>query len=174
MKVKSIVYYVQRKDGAVKVGTSRSAGQRFEQIEKQHGELRFLAYEDGDRKRETFMHDLFADTRLDGEWFEPSTELVSYIKMIRKACLAGLPNVELDDFYGETYIKDLPKIEPPEPVELAAAFDSSVPTAVRMGMLTDFVALPSDPNVPLTDEQMYKLFNPDQIPLFMRELAKHN
>lgn len=79
-----IVYYLQRSDGLIKIGTSRRFAVRCATLRKQHGELRLLLSHRGDRARENAMHGKFAALRVTGEWFRPEADLLAWILKVRR------------------------------------------------------------------------------------------
>lgn len=55
--------------------------------------------------------------------------------------------------------------------EAGESNDSTYPAAVRKGLLTGFIPLPSNPETPLTDSQLDALFAPANRDLFCRALV---
>lgn len=66
------VYFVQAADGGpIKIGWTENPERRVEQLQAStHQELRLLDYILGDRRVERALHDLLADYRVRGEWFD--------------------------------------------------------------------------------------------------------
>jgi hypothetical protein len=84
---KSVVYYLRRSDGAIKIGTTISLVQRKKQHEKEHGPLEVLATEPGDISVEKErLRKFSANKLLDGtlEWFRWSRDLATWIEVLRK------------------------------------------------------------------------------------------
>jgi hypothetical protein len=81
----SIIYYLRRADGAVKIGWSTCLPQRIKQLERVHGPLELLIWEPGGYDLEQQRHDEFDDERLDSryEWFRLSPELAAWIQQIQ-------------------------------------------------------------------------------------------
>lgn len=79
-----VVYYVQREDGMIKIGTTGQFAGRMTGLRGEHGELRILLTHRGDRKREQAMHLRFAELRAGGEWFRPGPELLAWILTTRR------------------------------------------------------------------------------------------
>ncbi len=80
-----VVYYLRRpSDGAVKIGTSSEFFRRHRNLARQHGELQVLLTHCGAYEREHELHQRFADLRLEGEWFAPGAELLSWIISVRR------------------------------------------------------------------------------------------
>lgn len=75
----SFVYFFQRSDKAIKIGTSTSPTQRLATLQTASGPLEVLAMIPGDRNAERRLHRKFAEWRIHGEWFEPSEELLEFI-----------------------------------------------------------------------------------------------
>lgn len=72
------VYFVQRDDGLVKIGTSRSLTMRLHDLVTEHGPLMFLGARNGGFDTERLEHSRFADVRVTGEWFQPVDELLAH------------------------------------------------------------------------------------------------
>ena len=73
----SRVYVIQRSDGLVKIGHASPFLRRFEQLERQYGELKLLRLIDGGRTEERWLHRKYADARIGkSEWFD-SDELAA-------------------------------------------------------------------------------------------------
>lgn len=71
------VYFVQREDGAIKIGTARSLSHVRARVTAAKGTL--LALERGGRHREQELHETFRTYRRDGEWFRPRAALLAHI-----------------------------------------------------------------------------------------------
>lgn len=75
-----VVYYVQRhSDSLVKIGTSGHFRQRMLQLHKRFGDISVLRLEWGTYHEERRAHVRFEAHRVEGEWFRPADELMSYI-----------------------------------------------------------------------------------------------
>jgi hypothetical protein len=81
----SIVYYLQRSDGAVKIGWTVVLPQRIKQLERTEGRLDLLIWEPGDRNLEQCRHREFAAARIDYryEWFRLTPDLTAHIRQIQ-------------------------------------------------------------------------------------------
>lgn len=78
---KGLVYFVQRQDGAVKIGTSIRLRERLITLEREFGPLTILAVVKGGFEEEQVLHQKFWRSRLwRGEWFELSDELNQFIQ----------------------------------------------------------------------------------------------
>jgi Meiotically up-regulated gene 113 len=77
----SVVYFLQAEGtGRIRIGISRRPLERIKEIRAGSSEtLRLVAMIRGGKDKEAFLHDLFADARIHGEWFEATPDLVSYI-----------------------------------------------------------------------------------------------
>lgn len=75
------VYFVQAEDGGlIKIGTAISPLHRLKTM--QTGcplKLSLIGLADGNRLLERRLHKQFVDTRVHGEWFEPSLELLDVV-----------------------------------------------------------------------------------------------
>ena len=79
----SIIYYVRRADGLIKIGTSTVFRNRLSQLRVLHGELDVLVTHRGDRGDERELHSQFQIWRAQGEWFHPGRPLVAHIRLAR-------------------------------------------------------------------------------------------
>ncbi len=86
----SIVYYVQRPDGMIKIGTSRAADSRLGTIGRKHGRLVLMAFHAGAHAEEAAIHRAFKGLHIGGEWFRPELPLLEHIVKVRKT----MPNLE--------------------------------------------------------------------------------
>jgi len=73
------VYFMQRADGMVKIGSSLDVPARQRVLESAAGPLEVLLALPGDRVLETELHERFAEARVHGEWFNPVSDLLEYI-----------------------------------------------------------------------------------------------
>jgi hypothetical protein len=80
----SIVYYVRRPDGMIKIGTSRAAGSRLDSIARKHGRLLLMAFHAGARAEEAAVHRQFRALHIGGEWHRPELPLLEHIAKVRK------------------------------------------------------------------------------------------
>jgi len=85
----SHVYYAQRADGLIKVGTSQYYGTRIKTLEREHGPLDLLVVHCGDRAREQMLHAVFESEHHHLEWFRPEPYLLDHIEMVRAFQSAG-------------------------------------------------------------------------------------
>lgn len=76
----SRVYFISDAYGYVKIGTSLDVEMRMQEIQRHNARpVRLLATVPGGLKRERELHARFASSRLLGEWFAPTTELLAFI-----------------------------------------------------------------------------------------------
>jgi len=79
-----VIYFLQQGvDGPIKIGTSRQAVLKSRISTLQTASpypLRLLGVIEGGRKAEDHLHERFAASRLNGEWFAPDIELLEFIK----------------------------------------------------------------------------------------------
>lgn len=78
-----VIYFAQHEGGGpIKIGFTRS-GVRLRLAALQTGNpepLRVLAVVDGTARQERALHDMFAASRRNGEWFEPTEGLLAFIR----------------------------------------------------------------------------------------------
>lgn len=80
---RSVVYYVQRSDGAIKIGYTSNLTSRLSAFSIVTPVV-LLATMKGARKAERAMHRRFAADRLGGEWFQPSPELMAHVELLQQ------------------------------------------------------------------------------------------
>ena len=82
----SVVYFAQDVgDGRIKIGTSTSLNGRMYAIEREQKiKVSVLATMPGRYKVESWLHYRFADDRIAGEWFRPTSDLLTYIDDVRQ------------------------------------------------------------------------------------------
>lgn len=81
----SVVYYAQRSDGLIKIGTSRNLEGRLVTLKRDHGPLKLLLTHGGGHKQEHEMHVQFKTLRVEGEWFTGGLALIEHLARMRKA-----------------------------------------------------------------------------------------
>lgn len=79
-----MIYFLQRADGAIKIGTTKHFTLRLYQLRMDHGELALLGWVYGGRPEEVEMHKRFSAHRLGSqkEWFADCTEIRDYIRAL--------------------------------------------------------------------------------------------
>ncbi len=79
-----VVYYLQRSNGDIKIGTTIRYPDRRTQLGQRHGPLVLAALEPGYFALEAHRHRQFADLRVDpiAEWFRPGDDLIDHILLI--------------------------------------------------------------------------------------------
>lgn len=76
----STLYFIRRQaDDAIKIGITTDLRRRVTDLRRIHGNLEVLGVVEGAETREKLAHLLFADSRLDGEFFESSSELQEFM-----------------------------------------------------------------------------------------------
>lgn len=78
-----VIYYLERSDGLVKIGTTRNFRDRYQALTRQFGALTLLAWEPGHFDVEQERHAEFFWDRADGEWFALSNDLRDHIVDLR-------------------------------------------------------------------------------------------
>lgn len=89
-EARSIVYYLRRTDGLIKIGTSTSYLTRFKDLRRAHGDLALLVARAGGYPEETAAHNRFAAVHVGGEWFRPALPLLLEIQRMRVAALGRI------------------------------------------------------------------------------------
>lgn len=76
-----MIYFIQIGDeGPVKIGYAEMPGSRLTNLQSASPyELNLLLIGAGDRELERELHELFAASRIRGEWFEPSNDLYEFV-----------------------------------------------------------------------------------------------
>lgn len=87
---RSVVYYLQRADNAIKIGFTHLTA-RLKTLTNEHGALALLATELGGWHLEQTRHLSFADLRIspNTEWFQPGEALMAHINDLRSAVAAA-------------------------------------------------------------------------------------
>lgn len=75
----SVVYYLQREDGDIKIGYSANWYSRARALACEHGRLVLLATEPGGFTLEQHRHGNFSALHVTGEWFRPGPALLRHI-----------------------------------------------------------------------------------------------
>lgn len=74
--------YFLRAEGRIKIGYSDDVEKRAKQVFRAYPDGEILGSMPGDRALEAHLHRKFADSRLFGEWFEPSDDLMTLIGVV--------------------------------------------------------------------------------------------
>lgn len=82
-EAQSVVYFFQRGDGLIKIGTTRNLKNRWGAIENGAGPIKLLALISGSYLTESKLHSRFAHARQFGEWFSPTDEMLDLIEKAR-------------------------------------------------------------------------------------------
>lgn len=78
--MKSVVYFLQRENGDIKIGTTSEYHVRLHVLQKQYGALKLLGLLEGGRELERKLHQQFANYRISGtEYFQPHDGLFQLI-----------------------------------------------------------------------------------------------
>lgn len=78
-KSDSLVYFMRRQDGAIKIGTSVQVEARKRELEVASGPLDLLGVIAGSYEMEARLHQEFRHLRTHGEWFRPGADLLAFI-----------------------------------------------------------------------------------------------
>jgi excisionase family DNA binding protein len=79
---KHCVYFIQDGEGGpIKIGTTGDLYSRLDSLQTANARnLKLLGYQTGGYGVERALHDKFDRSKIRGEWFEPSDEILEYIK----------------------------------------------------------------------------------------------
>jgi hypothetical protein len=78
--VNSTLYFIRRdSDGAIKIGITTALRRRLSDLRRQYGDMTLLGTVVGASTREKLAHLIFEDSRLDGEFFQPTSGLLSFL-----------------------------------------------------------------------------------------------
>jgi hypothetical protein len=85
IKSKDMVYFFRSTmTGLIKIGISGNVNNRKKALEKKQGcKLEILKIINGGSKKERELHEMFAEFRTIGEWFEPDKKILDYIKGVK-------------------------------------------------------------------------------------------
>jgi DNA-binding XRE family transcriptional regulator len=76
-----MVYFIQAKNGPIKIGYTKSVITRLQSLQTSNTEkLIVLGTIKGDAKKEKNIHEKFKHLRISGEWFKSDPELLSFIR----------------------------------------------------------------------------------------------
>lgn len=77
----SVVYFVREATaGNIKIGVTTNFRQRMADLRQQNtAELEPIGFVNGDAATEGQLHQIFNSSRISGEWFHPTAELMAYI-----------------------------------------------------------------------------------------------
>lgn len=77
-----MIYFVQRADGAIKIGTTIRFEQGMNQLGREYGSLTLLGVMEGDAEAEYSLHIRFASALLEKrEWFKDCEPVREFIRM---------------------------------------------------------------------------------------------
>ena len=75
----SVIYFVQRTNGDIKIGTTNRLTPRLSQLKSAHGPITLLGIISGGHVKEKILHWCLSDFRLDGEWFKSTPKIQAVI-----------------------------------------------------------------------------------------------
>lgn len=85
-EARSIIYFLRREDGMIKIGVTGRYRSRLSSLQAQHGKLQLLLAYAGTRREEREAHTRFARERIRrSEWFRPELRLLLEIQRLRNA-----------------------------------------------------------------------------------------
>lgn len=74
-----MIYFLQRADGAIKIGVTDNFQARLSNLMYEYGDLDLLGLMDGSFSEEKALHFQFMDKNLSGEWFQDCDEIRAYV-----------------------------------------------------------------------------------------------
>lgn len=78
-----LVYFLQRVDRKIKIGTTTNLPMRKKSLETGAGPLKLVGLELGGYERERHLHAGFSFCRVHGEWFSGCAELIEYLRLLK-------------------------------------------------------------------------------------------
>ena len=88
----SVVYFAALESGPIKIGHTVDLERRLAEIQLcSPGKVNLIGSVDGDRRTEAYFHRRFASHRAFGEWYQPHTEVSSYIDRVICDGTAAIP-----------------------------------------------------------------------------------
>ena len=100
------VYFIQMgRTGPIKIGQSGNPMLRMDSLQTANpAKLRLLWVYEGEEYTESRLHEIFIKDKIRGEWFKPTTDLLSFIKTtLSNDYQINLPNgdsINVFDFFG--------------------------------------------------------------------------
>jgi hypothetical protein len=83
------IYFLRRRDGLIKIGTSSNFAARLAALTKSHGALEVVRVINGDAQRERMLHSEFKRHHEYGEWFRDADgELTAAIQSLPEGAAA--------------------------------------------------------------------------------------
>lgn len=77
------IYFIQAGEQHIKIGVAFKPANRMRELQVGNPfQLHLRAEINGNRQREMYLHEFYANERARGEWFEPSERLLAYIEKI--------------------------------------------------------------------------------------------
>jgi len=93
----SFVYFIRSESGKIKIGVTTDVRKRLGSLRTSSSErIDLIGYMQGDVSLERSLHQKFAASRLSGEWFSPSSDLLDFIEFSvtdREANVSFRPDV---------------------------------------------------------------------------------
>lgn len=117
-QVSDKVYFIRaRSSGAIKIGVSWNPSRRLASLQAAHHDaLELMASTPGDISSERTLHKRFSASRVSGEWFSPSPELIEFIDTIKRgATLSEEPRETSRDQSRDNQTTLAPDLRPPTP-----------------------------------------------------------
>jgi T5orf172 domain len=82
---RGFIYFIEREDGAIKIGWSSDVMRRVAEIRKVFAtSAQLLACYPGDKPDELRLHDTFKASLIGDEWFRPDEDLLAFIDALKE------------------------------------------------------------------------------------------
>jgi hypothetical protein len=138
---KAVVYFVQsaKASAAVKIGYTTNLPNRLVGLKQTYncGELETLLVLPGTRELEQHLHAMFAHLRIDGEWFHPGEDLLTFIREQKAASTEAQEGVARPS--GSVRLPaDLMEAAEKRAAETGASLHTIVSEALRRGLELPF------------------------------------
>lgn len=75
----AVIYFIQRSNGDVKIGTTKNIRSRISGLKREHGNLTLLGIIKGSVIREKILHWCLSDAHVEKEWFTLTPEIQGVI-----------------------------------------------------------------------------------------------
>lgn len=93
-----MIYFLQRADGAIKIGYSKDIHRRMNELTTIHGHLDLLGWTTGELSDEQSLHIRFRKARIlpQLEWFNPSPDVMAFIEIETRRDIPPRATIQAD------------------------------------------------------------------------------
>ena len=106
-----MIYFIRSQNGRIKIGYTANIAKRMADLQTAHPEpLSLIVAIPGDMSAERALHRRFMADRLEGEWFDPSPVLISYLTSLLEEKPIGEWPPDIDELRSLLAIKPLNQI----------------------------------------------------------------